>query len=54
MSSVTFEHGVLPDAVNVNVTLPNAISEADGVYIGVRLLEDEKVPVPELVHKIEE
>ena len=54
MLSVTLEHGVFPVAVNVNVTVPNAISEAEGVYIGVRLLEEEKVPVPELVHKREE
>ena len=41
--------------VKVNIMLPNAVSDADGVYVAFRLLiEGEKVPVPDELQILDE
>ena len=46
---VTIEHGALPVAVRVRVTLPAVISAALGVYVGVKVVPPVKVPLPLVV-----
>ena len=43
---VALPHGALPVAVNVSVTLPDAISAALGVYVGANVVPLVNVPVP--------